>query len=206
MADWWHQFKSIFQPVSAVVSSPTQPIVHELVQQTDSEKADYQHWKNTVVCRNLVNWLYHQYQLFKSLPSERNEAIVFIQQGSVSGFMIYFHKLGYSARDVNHFWYWLQEQIKSHNYRSQVTDKRIYEKKGSLETLYRSYLKPKPHILPNKKIDQAFGNITLELLCSGVNCDTPQHLQCRAVTYQDRLFDQPGDFSQLMEWLHNQAG
>ncbi|MCB9081450.1 MAG: hypothetical protein H6555_07030 [Lewinellaceae bacterium] len=194
MADLWDYFKGLFR--KAEVSSPSQPLIHEMLVRSETEQADYVHWRETLVCRRLRDWLSDQYAIFHVLPQDIDEALDFLDTPSSKGFVIHFHKTRYSKRDVIHFLDYLKDQVLSLQYRTQISDLRTYERPQWVETVQRHYLKPRPAATDEGKFHQGYGNIRIELLFRN---DEPYNLKFSATAYQDHQFQKATSFRELMQ-------
>ena len=64
-----------------------------------------------------------------------------------------------------------------------------------METVQRHYLKPKPNFQREGKINQQFGNITIEF---DLRDDKPHYLKFQATSYTDHLFEDAKEFKELM--------
>ncbi|MDV7396729.1 hypothetical protein RZS08_35355, partial [Arthrospira platensis SPKY1] len=104
-------------------------------------QADLQRWKETIVCKRLLNWLGDQYLLYRALPDDIDEAIDFLDTPSSKGFVIHLHKTGYSRRDATHLLDLFKEKVLTLDYRTQVSDSRTYSRQAWVETVERHYLK-----------------------------------------------------------------
>ena len=197
MADLWEYLKNLFG--RADKSSPAHPFIHELIERSEQEQADYERWKKTLVRRRLQGWLADQYAIYSVLPDDIDEALDFLDTPSSKGFVIYFHKTQYSLRDATHFCDFLRERVLSLNYRTQISDTRTYQKAGWVETSERHYLKPRPERLEEQgKMRQQYGNITIELI---LRDERPFNLKMQATHYRDFQFEEPWDFKELMQHL-----
>lgn len=207
MTDIWEYFKNLFR--KAETSSPSQPLIHEVIERTEEEQQDYQYWKETLVCRRLQDWLNDQYAVFCLAPEEIDDALDFLDTPSSKGFVIYFFKTRYSRRDVQHFFDYLKERVLALDYRTQVSDLRTYHRPEWVETVERHYLKPRPAFMrkdtplhasgkPVEKFDQRYGNIMIEF---HLRDDQSHFLKFRATSYKDHLFTEPEEFKQLMQVL-----
>jgi hypothetical protein len=143
MDNLWHYFKNLF--VKAEQSSPSQPLIHELIQRSEEETLDYERWKKTLVCRRLVDWLDNQYAVYRVLPHDVDEGLDFLHTPSSKGFVVHFNQTRYSRRDATHFFDYLKEQVLTLGYRPQISDTRTYHRSSWVETVERHYLKPRPH-------------------------------------------------------------
>lgn len=193
MSDFWKQIKKLFQ--TAESSSPSNPLIHEVIQRSEQEKEDYQYWKNTLVCKRLISWLHEQYAIYQVLPDDIDEAIDFLNTPSAKGFVIHFHKTQYSQRDVTHLLDYLKEKVLDLNYRPQISDTRTYNRSKWVEQVQRHYLKPSPSVRTEGKLNQRFGNIKIELFFRD---NAVYNLQFSATTYKDSLFNEADEFKKLM--------
>ena len=194
----WSYFKNLFQ--QAEESSPSQPLIHEMIERSAEEWEDYQFWKETLVLRRLLNWLNEQYAIYRIRPDDIDEALDFLNTPSSKGFVVHFSQTGYSQRDVQHFFDFLKEQVLALKYRTQISDRRSYQRANWVETIERHYLKPGLSIRSNQEEDgrfvQHFGNIMIELEHRN---DRVHNLRFRATTYNDSLFKAPAEFGELMQ-------
>ncbi len=194
--DIWAKFKDFFQ--QAEESSPSKPLIHEMIERTEEEKKDYEFWKTTVVSKNLLTWLSNQYGVFQALPNDTDEAMDFLNTPSSKGFVIHFYKTEYSERDVTYLFDLLKERILKLDYRTQISDRREFNRPNWVEKVERHYLKPKPDFMKTEKFNQGFGNITIELLFKN---DKPHQLKFRATIYKDHLFKDADTFQSLMKGI-----
>jgi hypothetical protein len=195
----WSYFKKMFQ--QAEQSSPSQPLIHEMIERTEEEKQDYAFWKETLVLRRLLDWLSNQYAISRVDLDKVDEAIDFLDTPSSKGFVVHFGETRYSLRDVTHFFDYLKEQVLSLHYRTQISDLRTYERTNWVETIQRHYLKPGPSIRQQQedgKFTQKFGNVMIEL---ELRNDRVHNLRFRATVYKDSLFKEPAEFKELMQQL-----
>lgn len=199
MDNLWSYFKGLFQ--QAEDSSPSQPLIHEMIERNEEEKSDYQYWKKTVVLRSLRNWVDEQYAIYQATPKDTDPAIDFLNTPSSKGFVVHFSETRYSRRDATHFFDYLKEQVLQLHYRTQISDRRSYSRSHWVETIERHYLKPglnlRKHIgQESQTFEQHFGNIMIE--CE-LRDDRVHNLRFRATTYQDSLFKAPAAFQDLMQ-------
>lgn len=194
MSDIWDYFKGLFK--KAATSSPSQPLIHEMISRSEEEKQDYTFWKNTLVCKRLLNWLNEQYILFRANSGSKDRSVDFLNTPSSKGFVIYFHETRYSDRDIVHFFDFLKEQVLRLNYRTQISDVRTYERSQWVESVQRHYLKPRPGQNEKGQFLQRFGNIMIELTSRN---DQLQHLKFRATTYKDYQYQEADPFEKLLQ-------
>ncbi len=196
MPGLWKYLQSFFQ--QAERSSPTQPYIHELIERSNAEKQALQQWQHTLVCRQLCQWVGQQYALYDALPNEVDDSLDFLHTPSSKGFVVHWHKTNYTRQEAICFFDLLKERVLSHQYRVQVSDRRIYTRPQWVETIERHYLKPKPEFGEPGKIRQRFGNILIQLILRN---DRPWQLQFQANTYRDQLFLEAESFQELMEQI-----
>ena len=196
MSNFWQNLLRLGRQVEN--SSPAQPAIHELIQRSEEEKADYEEWKKSFVLRRLLDWLSDQYAIHRVAPNDVDEALDFLNTPSAKGFVVHFHQTQYSRREATHFFDYLKERVKSFNYRRQVSDTRTYHRNTWVETLEKHYLKPRYGERHEGQWDQIFGNILIEL---EIRDDQVYNLRFRATHYSDRQFLPPRDFKELMQGI-----
>lgn len=196
MANLWEYIKNIFQEVEQ--SSPSNPVIHAMIERTEEHQLDYQRWLESLVKRRLIDWLNDQYAIYQILPEDIDEAIDFLNTPSSKGFVIHFHKMNYNKQEITHLFDHFRNQMRAHNYKVQISDTRTYNRKNWVETVERHYLKPRTSFEQGKKINQGFGNITIEMVLRN---DQVYQLKFQATSYQDRLYDEAADFRDLMQYL-----
>ncbi|MEM1356645.1 MAG: hypothetical protein AAGF89_00495 [Bacteroidota bacterium] len=189
---FWDNITNIFR--QAEESSPSQPAVHELIERNEAELANYERWKKTLGSKRLLNWLVDQYAIFKS-GGRQDQAMGFLDTPSSKGFVIYFHQTQYSREEITHFFHYLKERVQSLNYRSDISDRRVFSRKDWVETIERHYLKPRARYEDVGSINQGFGNIMIEL---ELRNDIPHNLRLRANVYNDAMFAEAGSFGALV--------
>ena len=194
MSELWDYFKGLFQQAKA--SSPTQPLIHELISRTEAEKEDFAFWQQTQVGKRLTAWVHEQYTLSSQAGRRIDQGVDFLDTPSSKGFVVYFRDTRYSEREATHFFDWLKAQVLRLNYRTQISDLRSYERADWVETVQRHYLKPRPAQNEQGKLLQGFGNITIELTFRN---EQVQLLKFSATTYQDRQYHAAGDFADLLK-------
>ncbi len=193
MPGLWNYLKNLFK--EAEQSSPSQPAMHELIIRSEEEQEDYEQWKESLLSRRLLNWLSDQYAIYCITPDDIDEALDFLDTPSSKGFAIHFYKTNYTRREVTHLFDYFKEQVLEHNYRTQISDARIYNRGHWVETTERHYLKPRIQTKTDEKLHQAYGNVMIEL---ELRNDQVHNLRFRATSYQDRLFHEAAEFQELM--------
>ncbi len=192
----WENFKNFFQQEQD--SSPSNPLLHEVIERSEEEQQAFAKWKDTLVKRRLMDWLHQQYINYLVNPKDTEETIDFLNRASSKGFVIHLNETGYTKSDAIFLMDYLKEKVLSNNYKTYVSDSRSYTKANYVEMVQRHYLKPRINLSSTEKLKQAFGNITIELLLRN---DQLVNLKFRANSYQDRKFEEAEDFQELMEMI-----
>lgn len=196
MNQLWDYIKNLFQ--QSAESTPSNPLLHEVIERTEEEKIAYANWKNTLVKHRLLNWLNHEYVNYLINPDGKGDSIDFLDTPSAKGFVVHFAETGYTKAEVVHFFDYLKERVLSLNYKSYLSDSRTYHRPQWVESVQRHYLKPRNIFRQGEKVRQGFGNITIEILQRN---ERIQHLKFHAATYQDHLYREADDFNDLLKHM-----
>jgi hypothetical protein len=196
MTNIWDYFKDFFR--EAQESSASRPIFNEILERSTDEKRAYEDWKGSLPCRRLFDLLAEQYAIYQSNPAGVDAALTFLQTDSSNGFALHFDRLDHEKQDAPHMLDFLKEKTLALNYRPQLSNARTWSEKDWVQTVQRHYLKPRQTWAEGQKIDQRYGNITIELVLRN---DKPHLLTFRATSYSDRLYVEADDFHQLMQAL-----
>lgn len=191
---FWSRIVNIFQQAEA--SSITAPTIHEIIERSPEEQAAYAQWLRTEGSQRILRWLMEQFALFRD-GRRLDEAIGFLDTDSSRGFVIYLHQLHYSREEMTFFFDYLKSRVQQLDYRSDISDRRIFPRRDWIETRERHYLKPRID-LTEVPINQRFGNITVEF---ELRDDIPHNLRLRATFYQDTLYQEANSFRALMAAL-----
>ena len=192
----WDFFKNLFQ--EAEESSSFKPLIHETIVRDEKELAVYQAWKESLEHRRSIDWLNDQYAIWQVLPKEIDESILFLNTPSSKGFAVHFKESFIENHHAVHLFDYLKEKVLTLNYRPQVQDSRTWSDKNAVQTVDRYYLKPRTSKTADGKINQIFGNITIELLHKD---NVPFNLKFQATAYNDRLYQPADDFQLLMNGI-----
>lgn len=192
MSNFWDQIKAAFK--SAEESNPNEPVIHELIERSERELLDYDRWKRTLARRRLLDWLVDQYAVFQ-MKGRLDKSIAFLDTPSSKGFVVHFHQTQYSKQEVVHFFDYLKERVLELNYRPQISDRRIFNRRDWVEMQERHYVKPRNTYEKGIEIDQRFGNIMIELEYRN---DQVYNLRLRATRYSDSLYNEGESFRSLM--------
>ncbi len=193
MADLWNRFKNLFQ--KAEESSPSNPLIHEVIERNEEEVEEYNRWKNSLIKRRLIDWINNQYATFLVDPDNIDEAVDFLVTPSSNGFVIHFYQTNYNLKEITHLFDYLKERVLSLNYKPYISDVRTYNRPEWVESVQRHYLKPRLNLQNIEKLDQEYGNITIEML---LRDEKVTNLKFRANHYTDQKYHEPGEFKELM--------
>ncbi len=188
---FWSQITTLFRQAEA--SSASAPTIHEMIERSEAEQAGYARWQRTEGSMRLYRWLSEQFAVYQE-GGRLDETIGFLHTNSSKGFVIYVHKTHYSREEITYFFDYLKEQVQRLNYRSDISDRRVFPRRDWVETQERHYLKPRIN-LEQQPIDQGFGNIMIEF---ELRNDVPHNLRLRATVYQDSMYQEAGSFRALM--------
>ena len=195
MSNFWKKIKNIFNSVEE--SSSINPTIHELIERSEKQKADYEYWKNTLPSRRMMDWLNSEYITYLTTPENIDKSIDFLNTPSSKGFVIHFSRTQYRVEEITHLFDFLKEKVQTLPYRSYVSDTKTYPKNNFVETIQRHYLKPSLKLKSQgQKAKQAFGNISIELLLRN---DKVVNLKFSATSYRDHQFEEADDFNGLMK-------
>ena len=195
MSYFWKKIKNVFSAAEA--SSSIHPTIHEVIDRSEKEVVDYEHWKNSLAARRLIDWLKNEYFTFLTSPKNIDRSIDFLNSASKKGFVIHFSNMEYRLEEITFLFDYLKERVKELPYRIYVSDTRTYPKNDSVETIHRHYLKPSLKLkVASQKAGQEFGNITIEMLLKN---DQIVNLKFSATTYRDHQFKEAGNFNDLMK-------
>ncbi|OAV43534.1 hypothetical protein [Lewinella sp. 4G2] len=189
---FWDSITELFR--SAEESTPGNAAVHELIVRDEEYLEGYEQWKRTHNSRRLLDWLEEQYATHKA-GAPTDQGVGFLNLSSSKGFVIYFKELNYQPEEIAYFFDFLKERVLTLNYRSDISDRRIFSRRDWVETQERHYLKPINTFEEGELLHQAFGNITIQHeLRDGV----PHNLRLRATFYSDALYEEAHSFGALM--------
>ena len=131
---------------------------------------------------------------------KQNHAIQFINNPKISGFAV---NKGANKLERN-FCLRLMAltalRLKQQNYHIQISDVRTHQRGESIETIYRIYLKPTRARNGEQKVDQKFGNISLETTI--VN-DHLSSFVVKVTKYSDHQFHEASNFIDLLKSLNS---
>ncbi|MEO1434658.1 MAG: hypothetical protein AAFV80_03925 [Bacteroidota bacterium] len=198
MSELWNQFKNLFR--KADESSPSNPLIHEVIQRSEEEKAVYTEWVESLEKRRMIDWINMEYFTYLSNPTEVDPNLDFLETPMSNGFVLHFRPELHQRLDFVHFLDYLKAQVLKIGYMSYVSDVRSYQKGKQVEEVQRHYLKPRKQFRPDQKMDQRYGNIMIELLSRN---DQVVNLKFSATGYHDRKFETMLEFKELFREVLN---
>ncbi|MEY3052062.1 MAG: hypothetical protein RLY31_1847 [Bacteroidota bacterium] len=196
MKDIWDYLKGLFRQASE--SSAANPYLHEVIHRSEADMQAFRAWQGSLRHRRILDWLHDQYAVWQVLPDDVDPAVDFLHTPSSKGFAIHLHRTDYSRQELTFLLDHFRDRVCSLDYKVQLSDTRSWTNTDRVETVERHYLKPRPAWSENRRFDQKFGNITLELV---LHDEKPQLFKCRANCYNDRLYSDAQAFPQLMQAL-----
>ncbi len=196
MENIWAYIKRMFRETEE--SSPVRPYVHEELVRTEPEQIVYEQWKNSLDRRRMLNNLSDEYATHQIDAVQVDHAMDFLDTPSMKGFVIHTKTGKYEQQDLVFLFDYLKEKVLQNGYTNYMSDRRIYQRGKGMEMVERHYLKPRTLLQENKKINQRFGNVRIELLYRN---DALINLQFSATGYSDHLFKDASDFKDLMSLL-----
>lgn len=91
----------------------------------------------------------------------------------------------------------LRDQVIRMGYRLPNSDRRMFEKQGSVKQIERHYLKPKVASL-EPPINQKYGNVLIECV---LDDDNPEYIKVMVTQYSDRQYSPALEFTQFIDRL-----
>jgi len=169
LSEFWKKIKSLFQ--ESEQSSPSQPVIHQIIERSEADKIAFEKWKATLSSKRIIDWLYNQYAAFLSPNTKTDNAVAFLNTPSTKGFVVHFHQTQYREAEIVHLFDLLREKVLILNYNNYVSDIRTFNRPQWVESIQRHYLKPSLNF-----IIKATGISKLNL-----NFETKKYLICALV-------------------------
>jgi len=91
LSEFWKKIKSLFQ--ESEQSSPSQPVIHQIIERSEADKIAFEKWKATLSSKRIIDWLYNQYAAFLSPNTKTDNAVAFLNTPSTKGFVVHFHQI-----------------------------------------------------------------------------------------------------------------
>lgn len=200
MTNFWQKLKHLFAATPVTPNEDNeQVLLHELLERTKEEQADFYAWQASPRAQKLLDWLHTRYAEYLQTKKCKSADIDFLCIPSVNGFVLHFEKGAWSVDDFQHLFDYLSYQTKKLGYWSHLADLRSVRRQRQIETTQRYYLKPpRTCCEPGTPADQYYGNVmvTLNLINEKLI-----NLKFCATSYSDRNFKPARDFAELMDLL-----
>ena len=145
---------------------------------------------NDIITRVLTP-MYNSYIDWKSSGFSMNSQVSFFDNDKSKGFAIHCKELEIDAKFYLSFIKYIVEKCKNIGYILKLSEVKSNHKQGTIEKIYKVYLKPSVRLSNGEKSVQLFGNISIELIA----LDGKNHLfRLLANTYQDHKFHPAKNF------------
>jgi len=191
----WSRLKELL--VQSDHSSVGNPVMHDLLVRPEDFAIDYNSWILNGAKDETLGLLLSNYTSYAN-GGKVDRSIAFLDTPSKKGFVIYLtDKLAQFQQPeflMDHF----RDRVSELGYTLYTSDLKVYSKGDYVETQQRHYLKPPMNFVPNKKLSQLFGNISIEYI---LRDDKPYIFKFSATTYQDHMFEDAKAFELLMVTL-----
>lgn len=174
-------------------------LLHEVLQRSEQEKADYARWRESAQARTMLQWLGDEYGRYLQKGRSMDKDLDFVNITSINGFVLQYNRERWDSDEFQHLFDHLKERTRILGYWQHLADVRSVRRAGRIYTHHRYYLKP-PRNFENtgSPAPQYFGNV---MICLCLENERLTHLKFSATAYNDRLFAPPLDFSELMATL-----
>lgn len=193
MSELFDRIKKLFSQ-AADESNPT---THEVIVRTAAELEVYEQWKRSKRLPRILESF--QARIEGRFSTEAELPLYFIDTTKSRGFVLQHEEGVMTGTEMRHLLDYFQEQILGVGYVSYMSDIKNQLKGDLVETIERHYLKPKLNVdEATGKIYQRFGNISIEYLEQN---HVPVQLKLQANIYNDRKYNAPRPFQELMELL-----
>ncbi|MCS7004978.1 MAG: hypothetical protein NZM38_06590 [Cytophagales bacterium] len=158
----------------------------------------YNEWRHSKRFQQMLAEILDAYMI-KKQKGDNNLSVHLYESPQANGWAITCSKFDYSPEEYRNFFDYLKEKVLALNYFLQFSERRMTDKGDFVETLEKYYLKP--HI-PLQDFQQPFhqlyGNITIDYI---VVDDTPSYIKFLSTVYNDRYYNKPLPFDELVAYL-----
>lgn len=177
-------------------SSPSNPLVHELLVRSEEDLALYDLWDKSDEMEELLDDVVRAYFLKKQGILSQAEVHLLNSEYS-NGFAVRYLE-EYGERNFRHFFDFLKEQVLRMEYKLEQNDRRIIDR-GDYELIIEKwYLKSARYQNEEGLIDQKYGNVLIEHHTVDRH---PSFIKLQANIYQDRLYTKPLAFDEFINKL-----
>lgn len=171
-----------------------QPLIHEVLERSESELESYEHWFHSERSQDLINDFDRAYSL-KKQQVESSLAVHLLQSKYSNGFAISYND-SIGAESFQHLFDYFKNTVEQLGYKLAQADRKLKAKGDAEEEVEKWYLKPLATDLKSHLVDQRYGNILIEKV--SIN-RKPSYLKLMANIYQDRLYSEAKPFDELYQ-------
>ncbi len=139
MADIFLHFRNKFDRNPELIA--TEPMVQQSLELSDEEVTDYEQWKDSNIQRTMINWLRDQFMVHQNSGGNTHDGIDFFATNQSKGFRMHPALTRFSDVSVRHLFNYLKERLIQENYRSTLSDTRIFGRGYWNETIHRHTVK-----------------------------------------------------------------
>jgi hypothetical protein len=140
MADIFTHFRNKFERNPELITS--KPKLAQALEMSNEEITDYDKWKQSNTQKTMINWVREQFMAHQSAPGETHDGIDFFGTSTTKGFRMHPALTRFSDKSVNHFFNYLKDCVQDANYRTSLSDTRLFGRGYWDETVHRHILKP----------------------------------------------------------------
>ncbi len=198
---WINQImQQLFGKEEEVSKTPSrQPVVHEVIQRTHTDKDAYQRWLGSQRMQRALDFIQLEYNKNRHEENLVGATFYHLNQPSSKGFILNYRKDMFSEKEFQYYFDYLKERVLTLDYKSYTSDLRSYDRGEYVETIERHYLKPSWRMTADKsQLVQQYGNITITHHSKD---DQPVYLKFMCHNYADRQFTDAEDFEQLIQHM-----
>lgn len=164
------------------------------------EEAQVSFWMDSVEGRALMKKIYDNYHL-KIAGVNKEPEVHVLHSPYANGFAVSFQP-PLTASSFSNLFIGLGQGMAELGYRKVSLDRKIEETNEQVKVTEKYYFKPPLSAADlNSKIDQLFGNVSIEKIF--IN-NRPSFLKVLVTVYADRLYHEAAPFDRFMDQLFNQ--
>jgi hypothetical protein len=199
--DLWKNLVNIFK--GALQSSPANPLYHESIIRTNNQLTQFENWKGTHSRAQMINFLAEEYHQFKHKLSENDEAITFVNCGTMKGFVLSYDAQRWSEQEFINLFDLLRDRVAELGYVKYMSDQKDTNRGSVVETLHRHYLKPPLAQNESQQFIQQYGNV---MICMVARNGKLIDMKFSTTAYSGRTYTAPKDVDELMSHVFKLNG
>lgn len=184
--DWNKLWKILKKKGSKTPQVNHVPLMHEVIDLESFQEEELIEWKKADKCGSIMDQISSAETANQNALPNPLSHIDFLDHAHSSGFVWMCDPSDpYSVNDFRFLQHDFYLKLLKHGYSLSLADARSISKKGNLQLTYKYYLKPRRNKNLREKSEQAYGNISIELVL--IN-DEPYMFRLMAHTYSDRNY------------------